>query len=204
MKNEIEYLDDVHSYLIDGVLVPSVSELIRFKFPDAYKGIPEKILKQKASYGTKVHDYIQRFIDKEFTLDELKQKNIDPNIKIAVEQFEELRKKWAFQIKDMEKIVHYKNKYAGRYDIKTIDNLIIDIKTTSSLHEEWLALQLGLYQMAEDISSGISYCIWLPKGKAGKVVAINPWTHNECKELLDEYEKHITNNWCVLGLWRYT
>lgn len=193
MKTDIEYLDDVHCYLINGVMVPSVSELIRFRFPEAYKGIPEKILKQKASYGSKVHDYIQKFVSKEFSLDELQKKNIDPNIKIAVEQFESLRKKWAFQIEDMEKIVHYKNKYAGRYDIKTIDNLIIDIKTTSELHEEWLALQLGLYQMADGINSGISYCIWLPKGKSGKVVAINPWTYEECLELIKEYEKHTSN-----------
>lgn len=190
----IEYLDDVHCYLIDGVMVPSVSELIRFKFPEAYKGIPQKILKQKASYGTKVHDYIQRFVNKEFTLEELQEKNIDPNIKIAVEQFELLRKKWAFQIKDMEQIVHYKNKYAGRYDLRTIDDLIIDIKTTSELHEEWLALQLGLYQLGCGIESGISYCIWLPKGKSGRVVAINPWTHDECKELLKEYEKHSSEH----------
>ena len=194
MKNSIEYLDDVHCYLIDGVMVPSVSELIKFKFPDAYKGIPEKILKKKASYGTKVHDYIQKFVSNEITLEEIQSKDIDPNIKIAVEQFENLRKKWAFQVKDMEQIVHYKNKYAGRYDIKTIDNFIIDIKTTAELHTEWLELQLGLYQMAEGINSGLTYCIWLPKGKLGKVVAINPWTFDECKELLDEYEKHLTEN----------
>lgn len=192
--NNIEYLDDVHTYLIDGVVVPSVSELIKFKYPDMYKDVPTKILKQKASYGTKVHDYIQKFVNKEITLEELQQKDIDPNIKIAVEQFEELRKKWAFHIKDMEQIVSYKNKFAGRYDIKTIDNLIIDIKTTSELHQDWLELQIGLYNLADNIDTGISYCIWLPKGKLAKVVAINPWTRDECLELLKEYEKHIANN----------
>ena len=191
--NNIEYLDDVHAYLIDGVLVPSVSELIRFKFPEAYSGIPQKILKAKANYGSRVHDYIQRFVEGEFTLEELQKKNIDPNIKIAVEQFEQLRKRWAFYIKDMEQIIHYKNKFAGRYDLCTEDNLIIDIKTTAELHEDWLALQLGLYQLGAGITSGIAYCFWLPKGKPGKVVTINPWTHNECLELLEEYEKHIAN-----------
>ena len=67
----IEFIEDSHQYLCDGVLIPSVSELIRFKFTDAYKGIPEKILKKKASYGTKVHDYIERFIKGEFTLEDL-------------------------------------------------------------------------------------------------------------------------------------
>ena len=191
--SNIEYLDDVHAYLIDGVLVPSVSELIKFKYPDIYKDIPEKILKQKANYGTKVHDYIQMFVNKEITMEEIQAKNIDPNIKIAVEQFEILRKKWAFFIQDMEQIVHYKDKYAGRYDIKTTDGLILDIKTTAQLHEDLLALQIGLYNLAEGVSSGISYCIWLPKGKSGKVVAINPWTQDECLQLLKEYEEYIAD-----------
>ena len=194
MKIDVEFLPDTHIYLCNGILCPSVSELIRFKFPEAYAGIPKKILKQKANYGTKVHDYVERFIKKEFTLDELKKRNVDPNIKIAVEQFEILRKKWCFQIKDMEQIVTYKGKYAGTYDLMTEDGLIIDLKTTSELHEDWLALQLGLYQLAAGVSSGIAYCIWLPKSKAGKVVAINPWTHEECIQLVKEYEKHSANN----------
>lgn len=189
--SNIEYLDDVHAYLIDGVIVPSVSELIRFKYPDIYKDIPEKILKQKANYGTKVHDYIQMFVNKDITMEEIQAKNIDPNIKIAVEQFEILRKKWAFFIQDMEQIVHYKDKYAGRYDIRTEDNFIIDIKTTAQLHENLLALQIGLYNMACSIDCGIGYCIWLPKGKAGKVVTINPWTREECEKLVDEYYRSL-------------
>lgn len=193
-KNNIEYLDDVHAYLIDGVLVPSVSELIRFNFPDAYKGIPDKILKQKASYGTKVHDYIQKYVSKELGMNEILERNIDPNIKIAVEQFEILRNAWAFFVKDMEQIVHYKDKYAGRYDIKTIDNVIIDIKTTAEIHEDWLALQLGLYNLADGMSSDVGYCIWLPKGKPGKVVTIKPWSNEECIELVKKYEKYTANN----------
>lgn len=193
----IELLEDTHTYLIDGVIVPSVSELIRFQFPEAYKDIPSKVLEKKASYGTKVHDLIERFVRKEFTLDDLKNglnpitgKRLDPSIRLAIEQFEELRKKWCFQIKDMEQIVSYKGKYAGMYDLLTIDGVIIDIKTTADLHEDWLAMQLGLYQLAAGLDSDLAYCMWLPKQKAGKVVAIKPWSHEECQRLLKNYEKH--------------
>ena len=193
----IEFLEDTHTYLIDGVIVPSVSELIRFQFPEAYKDIPSKVLEKKASYGTKVHDLIERFVRKEFTLDDLKNglnpitgKRLDPSIRLAIEQFEELRKKWCFQIKDMEQIVSYKGKYAGMYDLLTIDGVIIDIKTTADLHEDWLAMQLGLYQLAAGLGSDLAYCMWLPKQKAGKVVAIKPWSHEECQRLLKNYEKH--------------
>ena len=132
-------------------------------------------------------------MSKELSMEEIQAKNIDPNIKIAVEQFEKLRKEWAFYIKDMEQIVHYKDKYAGRYDIKTTDDLIIDIKTTAEIHDDWLALQLGLYNLADGVSSETSYCIWLPKSKPGKVVSIKPWTNEECLELLKKYEKHIAD-----------
>ena len=191
MKTEVEYIDDTHQYLINGVLVPSVSELIKFKYPDMYSNVPKTVLRQSANYGTKVHDYIQRFVEGEFTIEELKERNIDPNIKIAVEQFEYLRKMWAFQIKDMEQIVHYKEKYAGRYDMRTIegDDLILDLKTTSEIHEEWLSWQLGLYYMAAGLKRDFGYVIWLPKGKAGQVKQINVKSHEECRQLLEDYEK---------------
>lgn len=193
MKNNIEFVEDIHVYLADGVIIPSVSELIRFKFPDAYKGIPKKILKKKADYGTKVHQIIEQFVNKEITIEELRNKDIDPNIKIAVEQFEKLRKEWIFEIQDMEQIVSYKGKYAGMYDLKTSDDYIIDLKTTAELHREWLRWQLGLYYLGAGIKKEIGYVMWLPKGKKGKVEQIPVATHEECIQLVEDYEKHTTN-----------
>lgn len=190
---KISFIEETHNYLAGGVIIPSVSELIRFKFPDAYKGIPTEILKKKANYGTKVHGLIEDFVQRKFTLNELEQKNIDPNIKIAVSQFEELRAKWSFYIKDMEQIVSYKGKYAGTYDILTEDDYIIDLKTTATIHEDWLSWQLGLYYLAKGIEKEFGYCIWLPKGKPGQVKQITVKTWEECKELIKEYEKHNSN-----------
>ena len=190
--NNLEFIEDTHTYLYKGVIIPSVSDLIRFKFPDAYKGIPKEKLKQKAEYGTKAHHTIEQFVNKEFTLEELEKKRIDPNIKLAVEQFETLRKKWMFSIESMEQIVCYKGKYAGTYDLKTFDDYIIDLKTTSELHEDWLALQLGLYYMASKIRQDFGYVIWLPKNKMAQVRQINVCTWEECQEIVKEYEKHTS------------
>ena len=56
----IEYIDEIHTYLIDGIIVPSVSQILHDKvFPDKYKGVPEKVLMAKAEYGTKVHSIIE-------------------------------------------------------------------------------------------------------------------------------------------------
>ena len=49
MKIDVEFIPDTHVYLANGILCPSVSELIRFKFPEAYAGIPKKILKDAFS-----------------------------------------------------------------------------------------------------------------------------------------------------------
>ena len=190
MSTKIEFIEETHNYVNEyGIVIPSVSELIRFKFPEAYAGVPERVLKQKASYGSKVHQKIEDFVRGNFSLTELQNMSIDPNIKVAVEQFESLRKKWAFQIRDMEQIVDYKERYAGTYDILTIDDLVIDLKTTSEVHEEWLSWQIGLYQTALGIENDVGYCIWLPKGKTGKVVAIKPKTKQECLSLLEDYEQ---------------
>ena len=183
----IEFLEDVHTYVCDGVIIPSVSDLIRFKFPEAYKGIPEKVLKNKATYGTKVHRTIEEFVSGT-PMSEIQKRNIDPNVKIAVEQFEALRKKWAFYVKDMEQIVCYKNIYAGTYDIRTEDDYLMDIKTTSELHEEWLRWQLSLYYLASGIKKDYGFCLWLPKGKLGKVIQINTLPEEECIRLLNDYQ----------------
>lgn len=186
----IEFIPETHTYLNSkGVIIPSVSELIRFKFKDAYKGVPDRILKKKADYGTKCHDYVERFIKGEFTLEELKTKRIDPDIKLAVENFEYHRKMWAFYITDIERVVSYSDRYAGTLDLLTEDGYVIDIKTTTEVHQDWLAYQLGLYALALGIRKDFHYCMWLPKGKMGKVIQINVPKEEELKRLIDDYEK---------------
>ena len=188
MSAMIEFVEETHTYVCDGVIIPSVSELIRFKFPDAYKGVPDKVLKKKASYGTKVHQTIESFIRGEITLEELKNKRIDPNIKIAVEQFEALRKKWAFYVTEIEQVVAYKNHYAGTFDIKIEGDYLADIKTTSELHEEWLKWQLGLYYLAAGIRKDYGYVMWFPKEKEAVVKQIDVASHEECIQLVKDYE----------------
>lgn len=186
----IEFIEDTHTYLDNGVIVPSVSELIKFKFPDSYCNVPERILRKKADYGSKVHQMIESFIKGEITMEEIQKKRIDPDIKIAVEQFEILRKTWAFHIKEIEQIVSWKGKYAGTFDLITYDNYIIDLKTTTELHTDWLAYQLGLYAMAKGFTQDFHYCMWLPKGKVGKVIQINVPKQEELEQLVKEYEEH--------------
>ena len=191
---KIEFIEDKHIYLCDGVIVPSVSQLIRFKYPGQYDGVPDAVLKKKADYGTKVHRMIESYVSGEITLEELKKRRVDPDIKIAVEQFQILLDKYLFNIRDMEQTVSWKGRYAGTYDIRTDDNIVIDLKTTSSLHEDWLQWQLSLYAMAAGADQRYGYVIWLPKGKMGQVKQIDLLPAEECVRLVDEYEKHTSGS----------
>lgn len=43
----IEFLEEPHIYLKDGILVKSVTQILQLIFPDKYKGIDKIILKKK-------------------------------------------------------------------------------------------------------------------------------------------------------------
>ena len=38
----IEFIDEPHIYLVNGVITPSVSEILHFIFPNKYKELIEK------------------------------------------------------------------------------------------------------------------------------------------------------------------
>lgn len=180
----IEYLDDAHIYLVDGVIVPSVSKLISFAVGSTYANIPTEVLQRAAEYGTSVHDAIENF-----------ERNIEYNeeLKEQVERYQQLKEQTNLNVKSMEQIVCYDHSYCGRYDIQDTSDYLWDIKTTSKVHVENLEWQLGLYYLGLGIEKDRGYCIWLPKKGKAKVIDITPKTNKECKELVELYEKSLTN-----------
>lgn len=193
--NDLEFIKETHQYLYNGVLIPSVSEIIKYRFPDLYKGIPNSILNSKARYGTKLHEIVEKLLMYEITIDEIQNMNIDPNIKMSAIMAKELCKTWILNPKKTEQIVNYKNKYAGTYDFITEDDYIVDIKTTSKLHinnetlEAPLNLQISLYYLAAGILKPNGYVLWLPKNGDSQVKEVKCWDVENLKELIKEYEK---------------
>lgn len=188
--DSLEFIEDGHLYLCGGVIIPSVSDLVKFQLADMYKGIPERILKKAADFGTSVHGYIEQMYTGKFDAEAFNfNRNIDPNIKMAVRQAAKVMARNGMEVRNMEQMVAYNGRYAGRYDILTKDNQLVDIKTTSKLHVDALEIQLGLYYMALGMNKDIGYCLWLPKGQIGKIVEIKPWNHERCLDLLERYEK---------------
>ena len=185
---EVEYIDEGHIYLVDGVITPSVSEIIRFIFPNKYQNIPKTILEEKALFGTHVHEAIENH-------ENGKPIDLTEREFLCFEQYLKLKERYQIEVIEQETIVHYQDRFAGRLDmIATVLGLdaLVDIKTTAKLDKESLSWQLGCYAMAYEFLFGITfekfYCLWLPKGDLGQLVEITPKTKEEILKVLKDYE----------------
>lgn len=189
---KIEFIEDGHYYInVYGIIIPSVSDIVEFLFPNTYKGISKHVLNAKAEYGTQLHELLEKYDNGDLNLENLHYSKIDPNLKASVNQYAELKKKYMIYPTSQEQIVDYKQRYAGRYDKLDKQNILWDVKTTSKKYEDKWACQLGFYYLALGLEKEVGYVIWLPKSAKGEVVLIKPWDNAQCLEALNKYEKHI-------------
>lgn len=197
--NNIEFIEDGHIYLFDGVITPSVSEVLHYIFPNKYRGVPTYILEKKAEYGSKVHEAIELY-EKNIKLMSRKETRIITGItlglnihqEIALDQYIKLRKKYKIKPMKQEEIVHYKNYYCGRYDMEASvgieeNDCLCDVKTTSELDREYLSWQLSFYELAIGKRFKKLYCIWLPKKELGEFIEIDRIPKDKLLKKLEEF-----------------
>ena len=55
----LEFDKENHIYLKDGVILKSVTQILKELFPSKYDGIPKEILENKSIYGTELHKFIE-------------------------------------------------------------------------------------------------------------------------------------------------
>ena len=186
----IEFLEEPHLYLKDGILVKSVTQILQLIFPDKYKGIDKKILNKKASFGTEGHSIIEHLdvSDLEEAKNEvLKIENKD--LQICIREYLRLVQKNKIEPLEHELKVSYKYLYAGTLDlIANVDEIesLCDIKFTAELDEEYLSWQLGMYALALGKEFEKYYCIWLPKKSLGQLKEIKVKTKEEIIKKLEE------------------
>lgn len=149
----LEYIDETHTYLVDGVIVPSITQILKIKFGNKYEGIDKDILKRAADKGTAVHEAIEKYCK---TGEETDLKE--------VRNFKFLQKKYKFKVLESEvPIILFKNDVpiaAGRLDlVLEMDTKVGggDIKRTSTLDKEYLAYQLNLYRIGYRQCYGIEW-----------------------------------------------
>lgn len=195
----LEFIYETHTYLLDGKIIPSVSEILSFIFPEKYKGIPREILDKKANFGTNIHLAVELYekhdgdrfeIPEEFfAFMEYSLNYIEAE---AFNQYVKLREKHNIKVEEQETMVCFLDVYAGRFDmIANIDGhrSLADIKTTATLDEEYLSWQLSLYELATGQTFEKLYAIWLPKKGLGKLVEIQRIDRTVLLDKLREYEK---------------
>lgn len=141
--NTLEYDDDTHTYIVDGVIVPSITQMLSVKFGNKYAGINKATLERAANRGTRIHKAIENFCK---TWEEDGTKEVH-NFKFLAE-YHALNP----HANEIPIIIKRNGKpiAAGRLDIVgdiNGDTFIADIKTTSVLDKEYLAYQLNLYRI---------------------------------------------------------
>lgn len=140
----LEYFDDTHTYIYDGVILPSVTQIIKIKFGHKYDGVPAFVLQRASVKGTAVHSAIERYC-------KLNEASDLPEL----HNFKFLRDHYGFKVLDNEvPIVLFQDDKpvcAGRLDLVLEQDEVTglaDIKRTYNLDKNYLAYQLNLYRLA--------------------------------------------------------
>lgn len=147
----LEYFDETHTYLYDGIMLPSVSQILGTKFRNEYASVPPAVLNNAAQRGTAVHKAIENYNNSGY----------DDGSE-AVRNFKFLQKQYGFEVLDSElPIVLFKDDIpiaCGRLDMTMLmdgQTGIADIKTVSTLNKEKIAYQLNLYRIGLMQSYGV-------------------------------------------------
>lgn len=141
--HELEYIHEEHLYIVDGIIVPSVTQILQTKFGNKYKHVSKRVLKQAADKGTAVHNAIERF-----------ERYGEESKYIELHNYKFLRKQYGFKCVDNEVAILLfdgdKPVAAGRLDmVLEMDGKtgLADIKRTSTLDKNYIAYQLNLYRI---------------------------------------------------------
>lgn len=145
LKNRtLEYLAEPHLYIVDGVLVPSITSLVDRMIPNRYRGVPAPVLQRAAGRGIEVHEAVEAWV-----------KTGKPSDLPELAGFKFLQKNVPFKVLESETPVILENEgvpvAAGRLDLVLQRNAQIggaDIKRIAKLDLKYLGYQLNLYRVA--------------------------------------------------------
>lgn len=182
---------EAHTYTREtGERLPSVTQVLRWLFPEKYEGVPEGTLKTAADWGNRMHSWIEAYCQ------DGTRKRQTPIMRVTTEQVGVLVDGYQIRIEKCEKIIDG-GEYAGTYDMYgTVGekSALIDIKCTADFDEKYLAWQLGMYKAAME-KNGMKvercYCMHCPKGGQAKLIEVEPKSAEDVAWLMYRYvEEH--------------
>jgi hypothetical protein len=183
----LEYIDETHTYLYDGIVLPSITQLLKCKFGGKYDGIPKATLDRAAEQGTAVHKAIEDF----------EREGIETDLP-ELRNWKFLKKAYGFDCIDNEvPVVLFKDGEAvacGRLDLVLLEKDCIglgDVKRTSTLDKQYLTYQLNCYRKAhiQCYGTDISFLRGIHlRNDVRKYIDI-PINENLVDEILNDYFK---------------
>jgi hypothetical protein len=200
----IEFREDTHTYLVDGMITPSVTHYIsEIWLPNKYSNVSAKTLNHAAEYGTKVHRLIEYWNDHGETPDDYVKKSYEG---IALRRYQKLQEQYQIVAEKQEVPVCYIEDgiplYAGMFDLIAWvkkEHTINDYKTTAKYDGKYLSYQLTLYKKAVEQTLGImdltgANCIWLPKKDLGNIFPVKLLDVDPLIKDIKDYEAQHSSN----------
>ena len=181
----LEYIDETHTYIYDGIVLPSITQILKVRFGGKYDGIPKATLERAAEQGSAVHKAIEDY----------ERHGIETSVP-ELRNYKFLKKAYEFEcLKNEVPVVLFRNGEAvaaGRLDLvltKDGNTGRGDIKRTSTLDKEYLAYQLNLYRIAYQQCYGteISFLSGLHLRNDVRKYIDLPINEKLATELLNEY-----------------
>ena len=183
----LEYIDETHTYLYDGIVLPSITQLLKVKFGSKYDGISKAVLNRAAELGTAVHKAIEDYERQGIEVDLPELRN-----------WLFLKKAYQFECLDNEvPVVLFKDGEAvaaGRLDLVLTEKDCMglgDVKRTSTLDKQYLTYQLNCYRRAYTQCYGAEIAFLRGihlRNDVRKYIGI-PINENLVDEILNEYMK---------------
>lgn len=192
-NHTVEFIEEQHIYLVDGVIVPCVSNILAYKFND-YSGVSREVLQRASEKGTELHKAIEDYEQQGITSDLREFKN-----------YLFLKKQFKFENIANEVPVLYERGgrvlYVGTLDqVITIDGKlgINDFKRVSAPNKNKIAYQLNFYKMAYEQSYGkqIDFLSFTHLRETVRKFHKLPINEKATMDLLNEFTEWSDSNGC--------
>ena len=163
VESRVVFDNEHHTYTLDGRELSGVTPIVKWLFPDTYKGIPQSVLDKAAEYGTLIHSKCELYDNMGILPSD------DDECRQVVVEYARLTKD--YQVAKSEYLVSDEQDIASCIDKVFTDDSLGDIKTTSKVHMVNVQVQLSIYAWLYEMQTGRKanklYLIWLPKPQYG-------------------------------------
>ena len=166
INSALKFDEETHTYTYNGKTLISTTQLLaKHHLSPDYSGVDEELLKKSAEYGNMVHKEIEEWI-KYGTI---------TNNSLELQSFINWLDNSGYEIIDCEYIV-CNDIIGGKVDLllrhKESDvYVLVDIKTTSVVHQESVSWQVSLYNHFDDEIALLGMCLHFLKDGSLEIVS---------------------------------